>query len=191
MTTTTGGAASVLQKLEDYLQTEWPDLDVWLTTVTEQWAVAAVCGPKAEEIVASVVEGIDLDPEEFPFMTWQDGTAGGIPVRVFRVSFTGETSYEINIPATYGRWLWEELIAAGKPHGLTPYGTEAMHLLRAEKGFIIVGQETDGTVTPGDLRMDWAVAQKKGDFIGKRSLSRSDTAARCTAFGALANSSLR
>ena len=176
MTTTTGGAASVLQKLEDYLQTEWPDLDVWLTTVTEQWAVAAVCGPKAEEIVASVVEGIDLDPEEFPFMTWQDGTVGGIPVRVFRVSFTGEISYEINIPATYGRWLWEELIAAGKPHGLTPYGTEAMHLLRAEKGFIIVGQETDGTVTPGDLRMDWAVAQKKGDFIGKRSLSRSDTA---------------
>ncbi len=176
MTTTTGGAASVLQKLEDYLQTEWPDLDVWLTTVTEQWAVAAVCGPKAEEIVASVVDGMDLDPEEFPFMTWQDGTAGGIPVRVFRVSFTGETSYEINIPATYGRWLWEELIAAGKPHGLTPYGTEAMHLLRAEKGFIIVGQETDGTVTPGDMRMDWAVAKKKGDFIGKRSLSRSDTA---------------
>ncbi len=176
MTTTTGGAASVLQKLEDYLQTEWPELDVWLTTVTEQWAVAAVCGPKAEEIVAAVVEGIDLDPEEFPFMTWQDGTAGGIPVRVFRVSFTGETSYEINIPATWGRWLWEELIAAGKPHGLTPYGTEAMHLLRAEKGFIIVGQETDGTVTPGDLRMDWAVAKKKGDFIGRRSLSRSDTA---------------
>lgn len=176
MTTTTGGAASVLQKLEDYLQTEWPELEVWLTTVTEQWAVAAICGPKAEQIVATVVDGIDLDPDAFPFMTWRDGTVGSVPARVFRVSFTGETSYEINVLATYGHWLWEQLIAAGKPHGLTPYGTEAMHLLRAEKGFIIVGQDTDGTVTPGDLRMDWAVAKKKGDFIGKRSLSRSDTA---------------
>ena len=175
MTTTTGGAASVLRTLEDYLQTEWPDLKVWLTTTTEQWAVCAVCGPNAQKIVEQVVDGIDLTPETFPFMTWRDGKAGGVPVRVFRVSFTGEISYEINIPATYGLWLWERLIDAGEPHGLTPYGTEAMHLLRAEKGFIIVGQETDGTNTPQDLAMPWAVAWKKGDFIGKRSLSRPDT----------------
>lgn len=176
MTTTTGGAAGVLQTLEDYLQTEWPDLDVWLTTTTEQWAVAAVAGPKARVICEKVLEGIDLSEEAFPFMTWQDATMGGIPVRVFRISFSGETSFEINIPATYGLWMWEQLMEAGNDHDLVPYGTEAMHLLRAEKGFIIVGQETDGTVTPGDLRMDWAVALKKGDFIGKRSLTRSDTA---------------
>jgi sarcosine oxidase subunit alpha len=176
MTTTTGGAAGVLQTLEDYLQTEWPDLDVWLTTTTEQWAVAAVAGPKARAICEKALEGIDLSEESFPFMTWQDATMGGIPVRVFRISFSGETSFEINIPATYGLWMWEQLIEVGKEHDLVPYGTEAMHLLRAEKGFIIVGQETDGTVTPGDLRMDWAVALKKGDFIGKRSLTRSDTA---------------
>jgi sarcosine oxidase subunit alpha len=176
MTTTTGGAAGVLQTLEDYLQTEWPDLDVWLTTTTEQWAVAAVAGPKARAICEKVLEGVDLSAEAFPFMTWKDATLGGIPVRVFHISFSGETSFEINIPATYGLWMWEQLIEAGKEHDLVPYGTEAMHLLRAEKGFIIVGQETDGTVTPGDLRMDWAVALKKGDFIGKRSLTRSDTA---------------
>lgn len=176
MTTTTGGAANVLRTLEDYLQTEWPDLEVWLTTTTEQWAVAAVCGPNARKICDKVLEGIDLSEEAFPFMTWQDARMGGIPVRVFRISFSGETSFEINIPATYGLWMWEQLIEAGKDHDLTPYGTEAMHLLRAEKGFIIVGQETDGTVTPADLRMNWAVALKKGDFIGKRSLTRSDTA---------------
>ncbi|WP_416897180.1 MAG: sarcosine oxidase subunit alpha family protein [Minwuia sp.] len=175
MTTTTGGAAGVLRTLEDYLQTEWPDLDVWLTTTTEQWAVAAVAGPNARDIVEKVIDGVDLSEEAFPFMTWQDASMGGIPVRIFRISFSGETSFEINIPATYGLWMWEQLIEAGKEHDLVPYGTEAMHLLRAEKGFIIVGQETDGTVTPYDLRMDWAVALKKGDFIGKRSLTRSDT----------------
>ncbi|ANK81807.1 MAG: sarcosine oxidase subunit alpha [Rhizobiales bacterium NRL2] len=176
MTTTTGGAAGVLRTLEDYLQTEWPDLKVWLTTTTEQWAVCAVCGPNAKKIVEQVVDGVNLDPETFPFMTWREGSAGSVPVRVFRISFSGELSYEINIPATYGLWLWERLIEAGEPHGLVPYGTETMHLLRAEKGFIIVGQETDGTNTPQDLAMPWAIAWKKGDFIGKRSLSRPDTA---------------
>ncbi|WP_417517944.1 sarcosine oxidase subunit alpha family protein [Minwuia sp.] len=175
MTTTTGGAANVLRTLEDYLQTEWPDLEVWLTTTTEQWAVAAIAGPNARAICAEVLDDIDLSEDAFPFMTWRDAKMGDIPVRVFRISFSGETSFEINIPATYGLWMWERLIEAGRSHDLVPYGTEAMHLLRAERGFIIVGQETDGTVTPGDLRMDWAVALKKGDFIGKRSLTRPDT----------------
>ena len=111
----------------------------------------------------------------FKFMDWRDATMGGIPVRVFRISFTGELSYEINIAATYGMAMWERLMDAGENWNITPYGTEAMHLLRAEKGFIIVGQETDGTMTPGDCRMDWIVSKKKGDFIGKRSLFRSDT----------------
>jgi sarcosine oxidase subunit alpha len=175
MTTTTGGAAGVLAWLEDYLQTEWPDLRVYLTSVTEQWAVASLCGPNAPAIAADLVEGIDTDPEVFPFMAVKEATVGGIPVRVFRISFTGEVSYEINIPARYGRWLWERVMAVGEPYGLTPYGTEGMHLLRAEAGFIIAGQDTDGTVTPHDLGMSWAV-KNSADFIGKRSLSRSDTA---------------
>ncbi len=175
MTTTTGGAARVLAKLEDYLQTEWPDLKVYLTTVTEQWAVASLCGPECHKLVGELCDGLDADPENFEFMTWRDARIGGIPVRVFRVSFTGELSYEVNIPATYGLWLWGEVMEKGAKYGITPYGTEAMHLLRAEKGFIIVGQETDGTVTPQDLGLGGMV-KKAGDFIGRRSLFRSDTA---------------
>jgi sarcosine oxidase subunit alpha len=175
MTTTTGGAARVLAKLEDYLQTEWPDLRVFLTSVTEQWAVAAIAGPESHRLVAEVCDGLDTDPEKFAFMTWRDATAGGVPVRVFRISFTGELSYEINIPATYGMWLWERVMEKGARFGATPYGTEAMHLLRAEKGFIIVGQETDGAVTPDDLGLA-AMVKKRGDFIGRRSLFRADTA---------------
>ncbi|MHA1189560.1 MAG: sarcosine oxidase subunit alpha family protein [Alphaproteobacteria bacterium] len=174
MTTTTGGAASVMGTLEDYLQTEWPDLKVYLTSTTEQWAVASLCGPKSPDLVGELIDDFDPDPEKFAFMDWRDATMSGVPVRVFRVSFTGETAYEINCPATYGAWMWREIMEKGARYGITPYGTEAMHLLRAEKGFIIVGQDTDGTVTPDDLQMNWIV-KKSGDFIGKRSLSRSDT----------------
>ncbi|MYZ50532.1 glycine cleavage T C-terminal barrel domain-containing protein, partial [Propylenella binzhouense] len=175
MTTTTGGAANVLARLEDYLQTEWPDLEVYLASVTEQWAVASLCGPECHRLVSELCDDLDADPAGFPFMSWRAAHVGGVPVRVFRISFTGELSYEINIPASYGLWLWELLIEKGAAFGITPYGTEAMHLLRAEKGFILVGQETDGTVTPHDLRMDWIV-KKDGDFIGRRSLARADTA---------------
>ncbi len=175
MTTTTGGAAKVLSTLEDYLQTEWPELDVYLTSVTEQWAVASICGPHSAKLVGELCPDIDPDPAAFKFMSFKDTHIDGISVRVFRVSFTGELSYEINIAAAYGNWLFERIFAAGAKYGATPYGTEGMHLLRAEVGFIIAGQDTDGTVTPHDLRMDWAV-KKKGDFIGKRSLFREDTA---------------
>ncbi len=175
MTTTTGGAARVMTWLEDYLQTEWPDLDVYLTSVTEQSAVVSVSGPKSGELITAICDGDGLDPDNFPFMSWKDAKIEDIDCRIFRISFTGELSYEINIQARYGLWLWEKVMAAGEPFGITPYGTEAMHLLRAEKGFVIVGQDTDGTITPYDLRMDWIVSEKKGDFIGKRSLSRSDT----------------
>ena len=122
-----------------------------------------------------LVPDTDCDPDAFPFMSWKDAAIDDEPVRIFRISFTGELGYEINIQASLGLWLWEKVMAAGAPFGITPYGTEAMHVLRAEKGFIIVGQDTDGTVTPGDLRMDWIVSKTKGDFIGKRSLFRSDT----------------
>jgi len=172
MTTTTGGAAGVLDWMEEWLQTEWPDLEVYLTSVTEQWAVATLSGPNAGKILQDAGIDFDLSPAEFPFMSMKEGHIGGLPARIFRISFTGELSYEINVAARHGLALWTHLMKAGKPHGITPYGTEAMHVLRAEKGFIIVGQETDGSVTPHDLGMNWIVSKTKSDFIGKRALAR-------------------
>ena len=177
LTTTTGGAARVLNMMEDYLQTEWSDLDVWLTSTTEQWAVIAVQGPRARDVIAPLVEGIDLSPDGFPHMSVREGTICGAPTRLFRVSFTGELGFEVNVPAEHGRAVWEAIYAAGQSFGITPYGTEAMHVLRAEKGFIIVGQDTDGTVTPTDAGLDWAIGKKKPDFVGKRSLARPDIVA--------------
>ncbi len=172
VTTTTGGAARVLAMMEDYLQTEWPDLDVWLTSTTEQWAVIAVQGPNARKVLEPLVEGIDLTREAMPHMSVREGRICGVPTRLFRVSFTGELGFEVNVPTGYGRAVWEAIVAEGKPHGITPYGTETMHVLRAEKGFIIVGQETDGTVTPDDAGLGWAIGKAKKDFVGKRSLAR-------------------
>ena len=123
------------------------------------------------------VTGIDLSAEAFPHMAIREGAICGIPTRLFRVSFTGELGFEINVPTAYGRALWERLMAEGAAHGITPYGTETMHVLRAEKGFIIVGQDTDGTVTPYDAGLDWAVGKKKLDFVGRRSLARPDIVA--------------
>ena len=172
MTTTTGNAARVLGWLEEWLQTEWPELKVYCNSVTEYWATMTICGPKARDLLSEFTD-IDLSNDAFPFMTFQEASVGGVPARVFRISFTGEVSYEINVPANYGLALWTELMNAGEKYGITPYGTETMHILRAEKGYIIVGQETDGTMTPHDLGMDWIVSKKK-DFIGRRSLNRAD-----------------
>jgi sarcosine oxidase subunit alpha len=175
MTTTTGGAANVLGKLEDYLQTEWPELDVYLTSVTDHFATVSVCGPNSKKIVSEIIPDLDFSDESFPHMSFKNTKIGKINCRVMRISFTGEQSYEINIQATYGKSVWEKCMEVGKDYNITPYGTETMHLLRAEKGFIIVGQDTDATMTPIDLQMDWIVSKKKYDFIGKRSLYRSDT----------------
>ena len=177
LTTTTGGAARVLNLMEDYLQTEWPDLDVWLTSTTEQYAVIALQGPMARRLIEPMVEGIDLSPDAFPHMAVREGLICGVPTRLFRVSFTGELGFEINVPSAFGRALWERLMADGAAYGITPYGTETMHVLRAEKGFILVGQDTDGTVTPDDAGLAWAVGKKKADFVGKRSLARPDIVA--------------
>jgi sarcosine oxidase subunit alpha len=173
VTTTTGGAASVLNMMEDYLQTEWSDLQVWLTSITEQWAVIAVQGPRAREVLAPLVEGIDLAASALPHMALAEGRICGVRTRLFRVSFTGELGFEVNVPAGDAQRVWDAIYAAGEPHGITPYGTETMHLLRAEKGFIIVGQETDGTATPDDVGLGWAIGKAKPDFVGKRSLTRS------------------
>ncbi|HEY7245546.1 MAG TPA: sarcosine oxidase subunit alpha family protein [Xanthobacteraceae bacterium] len=171
MTTTTGGAARVLDWLEEWLQTEWPDLKVYCTSVTEQWATIAIAGPRSRTILARLAPDLPLDNEQFPFMTMREAVVAGIAGRVFRISFSGELSFEINIPSRYGRPVWEAAMETSGDYGLTPYGTEAMHVLRAEKGFIIVGQETDGSVTPLDLGMEWMISKRK-EFIGRRSLRR-------------------
>jgi sarcosine oxidase, subunit alpha len=175
MTTTTGNAAAVLDWLEEWLQTEWPDLRVHCTSVTDHWSTVAIVGPRSRDVVARLAPDLAVDNASFPFMTVREALVGGVPARVFRISFSGELAYEVNVPAWYGLALWEAVMAAGAPHGITPYGTETMHVLRAEKGYVIVGQETDGTTTPQDLGMSWAVSSKKADFVGKRSHSRPDT----------------
>jgi sarcosine oxidase subunit alpha len=172
VTTTTGGAPRVLAMMEDYRQTEWPDLNVWLTSTTEQWAVIAVQGPNARRVLEPLVSEIDLKPVALPHMAVARGKIAGVPMILFRVSFTGELGFEINVPADYGAAVWESVYAAGQAHGISEYGTETMHVLRAEKGYIIVGQDTDGTVTPDDAGLTWAIGKNKTDFVGKRSLER-------------------
>ncbi|MFE7173228.1 sarcosine oxidase subunit delta family protein [Streptomyces sp. NPDC057616] len=175
VTTTTGNAAAVLDWMEEWLQTEWPDLRVHCTSVTEQWATVALVGPKSRAVLGSLAPQLAVANEDFPFMAWRDTAVAGIDARVCRISFSGELAYEINVSPWNALALWEALYEAGAEYGITPYGTETMHVLRAEKGYPIVGQDTDGTVTPQDLGMSWAVSKKKRDFIGKRSYARADT----------------
>jgi len=171
VTTTTGGAARVLAMMEDYLQTEWSELSVWLTSTTEQWAVIAVQGPKARAVLSDLVD-VDIGASALPHMGVATGRICGVPLRLFRVSFTGELGFEVNVPADFGPAVWEAVWDAGQSHGITPYGTETMHVLRAEKGYIIVGQDTDGTVTPDDAGLAWTIGKGKPDFVGSRSLTR-------------------
>ncbi|SDJ03327.1 sarcosine oxidase subunit alpha [Lentzea albidocapillata subsp. violacea] len=174
VTTTTGNAAKILDWMEEWLQTEWPHLDVHCTSVTEHWATIPLVGPKSRDVLAAVAPDLDVSNEAFEFMTWHDTHVAGVPARVCRISFSGELAYEINVTAWHGLAVWEALMAAGEQYGITPYGTETMHVLRAEKGYPIIGQETDATVTPQDLGMSWAVSKKKPDFIGKRSFARAE-----------------
>lgn len=170
--TTTGGAAKILEWMEEWLQTEWPELRVHLASVTEHFVTYPVVGPLSRNVIGDLFPEVDVAKEAFPFMTWRDTVLDGVPVRIARVSFSGELAYEVSAVSWYGLDLWQRLIAAGEKYGLTPYGTETMHVLRAEKGYPIVGQDTDGTVTPQDLGMSWVVSKKKLDFIGKRSFAR-------------------
>ncbi|WP_328449937.1 2Fe-2S iron-sulfur cluster-binding protein [Amycolatopsis sp. NBC_00438] len=170
VTTTTGNAAMVLEWMEEWLQTEWPHLDVFATSVTEHWATIPLVGPRSREVLGALAPGLDVSNDAFGFMTWQDAEVAGIKARVCRISFSGELAYEINVPSWYGLALWESIV----DESATPYGTETMHVLRAEKGYPIIGQDTDGTVTPQDLGMSWAVSKKKADFLGKRSFARTE-----------------
>ncbi|MEO0760448.1 MAG: glycine cleavage T C-terminal barrel domain-containing protein, partial [Pseudomonadota bacterium] len=172
--TTTGGSDRVHGHLEEWLQTEWWDLDVRTVNVTEQWAQVAVAGPNARRVLEAAGTDIDLTAAALPFMSCAQGTIAGLPSRLFRISFSGELGFEVAVPARQGQALWDALLAAGEAHGVMPYGTEALHVMRAEKGFIMIGDETDGTVTPQDLGLDWAVSKKKEDFVGKRAQARVD-----------------
>jgi sarcosine oxidase subunit alpha len=166
VTTTTTGAAFVLHHMEDCLQTEFSNLLVWLTSVTEQWAVIAVQGPRSAETLTPLLPDFDLNT--MPHMSVQSGHIDHVSIRLFRVSFTGESGFEINLPPGDAQHLWDTLLQ----RDVTPYGTEAMHVLCAEKGHIVVGQETDGTVTPDDVGLAWTIGG--GDFVGRRSLSLAD-----------------
>lgn len=176
VSTTSGHAGSVLAWLEEWLQCEWVDLRVRCVGVTEQWATVALTGPDSRRLLAELTDDIALDTQSFPFMSWKAGRVAGIPARVMRVSFTGDASFEISVPASWGQALWQACMAVGEKYGIVPYGTEAIHVLRAEKGYFIVGRETDGTITASDLGAGKMVDMSKPDFIGKRSLTRSDTA---------------
>ena len=170
--TTTGGAERIHAHMEDWLQCEWWDWQVYVANVTEEYAQIAVAGPKSRALLERL-GGMDVSAETLPFMTFADGTLGGLPVRVHRISFSGELSYELAVPASYGLALWEKLVEAGADLGVQPYGTEAMHVMRAEKGFIMIGDETDGTIVPQDLNLGWAISKKKADYLGKRGQERS------------------
>ncbi|MFN6925200.1 MAG: 2Fe-2S iron-sulfur cluster-binding protein [Tabrizicola sp.] len=169
--TTSGGADRIHAWMEDWLQCEWWDWQVYTANVTEQYAQVAVVGPNARKLL-QVLGGMDVSKEALPFMQWADGTLAGFPVRVYRISFSGELSYEIAVPASHGAALWEACMEAGKALGAMPYGTECLHIMRAEKGFIMIGDETDGTVIPQDLGLDWAISKKKADYLGKRGQER-------------------
>ncbi|MEP2843315.1 MAG: sarcosine oxidase subunit alpha family protein, partial [Alphaproteobacteria bacterium] len=158
--TTTGGAESIHGWMEDWLQCEWWDWKVYVANVTEQYAQVAVVGPKARKVLEKINTlaggGMDLSKEALPFMEWRDGKIGGFNARAYRISFSGQLSYEIAVAASEGQAFWDALMAAGKEFNVMPYGTETLHILRAEKGFIMIGDETDGTVIPQDLNLNWA-----------------------------------
>ncbi|WP_179379987.1 sarcosine oxidase subunit alpha family protein [Jannaschia marina] len=171
--TTTGGADRIHGWMEDWLQCEWWDWKVHVVNLTEQFAQIAVVGPNARRVLEKL-GGMDVSAEALPFMAWADGTLGGVDVRLYRISFSGELSYEIAVPASRGAALWSALMEAGADFDVMPYGTEALHIMRAEKGFIMIGDETDGTVVPQDLGLDWAISKKKDDYLGKRGQMRSE-----------------
>ena len=170
--TTTGGADRIHAHMEEWLQTEWWDWQVHTVNMTEALGQIAVVGPNARACLEKL-GGMDVSEEALPFMAYVDGTLAGIPVRAYRISFSGELSYEIAVPAAQARALWDKILDAGAEWDITPYGTEALHVMRAEKGFIMIGDETDGTVIPQDLGLNWAISKKKADYLGKRAQARS------------------
>jgi len=170
MTTTTAQAANVLSHLEYYLQIVWPELNVNVVSTTEQWAGAALAGPKSRDVLSKLFPNLDVSNEALPFMGYIEGDLFGVPARIFRISFSGELAYEINVQSDHGLFMWEKMMEIGKDYGIQPYGTEALSTLRIEMGHV-AGPELDGRTIPYDVSLDGMVSKKK-DFIGKRSLSK-------------------
>jgi sarcosine oxidase subunit alpha len=171
-TTTTGNAPAVMAWLEQWQQVEWPELDVRLTSVTDHWATVVLAGPRSRAVLAQLAPELAVDAGSMPFLALREAHVAGVPSRVCRVSFSGELAFEIHCPARFALGLWEAAMEAGRDEDITPYGTEALTVLRAEKGLILVGQDTDSTVTPADAGLDWLVSKKKDFFVGRRSQRR-------------------
>ncbi len=170
MTTTTAQAVNVLAHLEYYLQVVWPELNVNVLSTTEQWAGAAVAGPKSRELLKKLFPKIDVSNEGLPFMGFKEEKLFQVPARIFRISFSGELAYEINVESDHGIFMWKKIMELGKTMGIQPYGTEALSTLRIEMGHV-AGSEIDGRTIPADLSLEGMLSKKK-DFVGKRSLNR-------------------
>jgi sarcosine oxidase subunit alpha len=172
LTASTSHAAAVLDWMEEWLQTEWPSRRVFVTSLTEQLSTVAIVGPRSRDVLSVLAPGLDVSKGGFPFLAVRRTTVAGIAdAQVARVSFSGELAYEVSVPWDLGASLWNALLSAGEPFGITPYGLEALQVLRSEKGYVIVGQDTEATTTPYDVGLGWLVSKGK-DFIGKRSFSR-------------------
>jgi sarcosine oxidase subunit alpha len=172
--TTSSHAAAIAEMFQEWLQCEWPELRVLTANVTTAWAVMTIAGPKAREVLARIGSDIALDATSFPHMTMREGRIDGVPVRIQRVSFTGELSYEIAVPWYHGAGLFDALMEAGQAENITPFGIEALTTMRLEKGFLHVGSDTDGTTLPQDIGFADIIARKPGDFVGRRSTTRPD-----------------
>jgi len=170
--TTSGGAGRITAMLEEWLQCEWTDLQVLIDDVTTQWGNFTIAGPKAREVLAALGTDMDISSDAMPHMSAATGTVFGLPARIVRVSFSGELSFEINIPARQATNFMQAILDTGKPFGITPYGVETLMVLRCEKGYLHVGSDTDGSSTPDDVGWGHVARKKTSDYIGKRSLFR-------------------
>ena len=170
MTTTTAQAVNVLAHLEYYLQVVWPELNVNVLSTTEQWAGAALAGPNSRELLSKLFPETNILNEALPFMGYKESDLFDVPARIFRISFSGELAYEINVESNYGTFMWEKIIEFGQEMNIEPYGTEALSTLRIEMGHV-AGSELDGRTIPYDVSLEGMLSKKK-DFIGKRSLTR-------------------
>lgn len=172
--TTSSHAAAIADTFNEWLQCEWPDLRVMVENVTSAWAVMNLAGPRARDVLAAIGTDIDLSPEAFPHMTYREGHLCGVKTRIERVSFSGELSYEVAVPWSYGAALWDAFMRAGRKFGITPFGVEALMAMRIEKGFLHIGSDTDGTTYPQDVGFGAAIEKKPDDFVGRRSTTRPD-----------------
>ena len=172
VTMTTANAAAVWRYMNKLLQLHWPELDVQLTSVSDHWATLAIAGPESRQLLQALKPDFEIDRDSFPFASVREGRLDGqIPCRVFRVSFSGELSYEINLPAGFASGLYQWVMERGADLGITPYGLEALDVLRIEKGHLSIGTEIDGRTTPADLGLGKMVSTRKS-FIGSSLLQR-------------------